>query len=88
MPNEADWSKDYGGHFPGSQKVYVEKYGVRVPMREIKLSAGNKPLQVYDTSGPLGLDPKNRCHLPPEKRTRGKTRYDYRPLRKKLPSTE
>ena len=57
MPNEADWSQDYGGHFPGSQKVYVEKYDVHVPMREISLSSGNKPLRVYDTSGPLGIDP-------------------------------
>ena len=57
MPNEADWSQDYGGHFPGSQKVYVKEHDVSVPMREISLSAGNKPLRVYDTSGPLGIDP-------------------------------
>lgn len=51
----ADWTTDYNGHFPGSQKVYVGELGV--PMREISLSAGNAPLQVYDTSGPLGIDP-------------------------------
>ena len=58
MPNEADWKQDYGGHFPGSSKIYIEKDGVRVPMREIELSKGNQPLQVYDTSGPLGIPPK------------------------------
>ncbi len=51
----ADWSKDYNGHFPGSTKVYVGD--LRVPMREVGLSDGNQPLRVYDTSGPLGVDP-------------------------------
>ncbi|MFD1737956.1 phosphomethylpyrimidine synthase ThiC [Bacillus salitolerans] len=48
--------------FPGSKKVYVEgsRPDVRVPMREISLSATtgsfgeveNEPIRVYDTSGP------------------------------------
>ncbi len=38
--------------FPGSEKVYVEKDGVRVPVRRIHLSGGAPPLDVYDTSGP------------------------------------
>src|SRR5918994_6776163 len=43
--------------FPNSTKVYVEgARGIRVPMREISLSGGEPPLQVYDTSGPLGCD--------------------------------
>ena len=66
MPNETplkDWSQDYGGHFPGSRKVHVEDGDIRVPMREITLSKGESPLRVYDTSGPLGQDPK--IGLPP-----------------------
>ncbi len=48
--------------FPGSRKAYIESEhpGVRVPVREIPLSASpglagpeeNPPLRVYDTSGP------------------------------------
>ena len=66
MPNNSqnkDWSTDYGGHFPGSQKVYETKTiadgtKVDVPKREILLSGKEAPLRVYDTSGPLGLDPR------------------------------
>ena len=42
--------------FPNSRKVHVEGERVRVPMREIALSAGEPPLRVYDTSGPHGAD--------------------------------
>jgi phosphomethylpyrimidine synthase len=46
----------YGGAFPESRKVHVEAgRGVRVPMREIALSNGER-LRVYDTSGPQGHD--------------------------------
>ena len=49
---------DYGDAFPASRKVYVEgKYGIRVPMREISLSGGEKPVRVYDTTGPRDSDP-------------------------------
>jgi phosphomethylpyrimidine synthase len=59
--------------FPNSTKVYVEgsQPGVRVPMREIRLSptrtaAGlivpNPPVTVYDTSGPY-TDPEVRIDL-------------------------
>ncbi len=66
MPNNnqnKDWTKDYGGHFPGSQKVYEQKELVNgtllhVPKREILLSGKEAPFRVYDTSGPLGIDPK------------------------------
>ena len=51
----SDWSTDYNGHFPGSNKVYVGEH--QVPFREVSLSEGNQPLRVYDTSGPLGVDP-------------------------------
>ena len=43
--------------FPSSTKVYLEgPHGVRVPVREIALSGGEPPLQVYDPSGPQGFD--------------------------------
>jgi phosphomethylpyrimidine synthase len=53
--------------FPNSTKVYLEgPEGVRVPVREIALSGGEPPLQVYDTSGPEGGDV--RRGLPPLRR--------------------
>ncbi len=56
---------DAFGQFPGSERVYVEgtQAGVRVPMREVKLSDTrlpdggievNEPVRVYDTSGAWG----------------------------------
>ena len=49
---------DYGHAFPNSRKVFVEgAQGVRVPMREISLTGGERPIRVNDTSGPLGADP-------------------------------
>jgi len=48
----------YEQAFPGSQRVYAEREGLRVPMREIRLSGGEPPLRVYDTSGPLSADPR------------------------------
>ena len=51
---------DYGSAFPNSKKVFVEgPHGVRVPMREISLAAGEPPLRVNDTSGPSGVDPNS-----------------------------
>ena len=48
---------EYGDAFPHSRKTYLEgPHGVRVPVREIALSGGEPPLQVYDTSGPRGHD--------------------------------
>ncbi|MGC6510177.1 MAG: phosphomethylpyrimidine synthase ThiC [Myxococcota bacterium] len=66
MPNQLtdkDWSQDYGGHFPGSQKVHTnhkcqDGTDIHVPMREISLAGKEEPLRVYDTSGPLGIDPR------------------------------
>jgi phosphomethylpyrimidine synthase len=43
--------------FPNSEKVYVESDGVRVPVRRISLSGGEPAFDVYDTSGPQGVDP-------------------------------
>jgi len=48
---------DFRDAFPNSTKVYVEgPQGVRVPVREIALAAGEPPVQVYDTSGPRHAD--------------------------------
>src|SRR4051794_19841684 len=47
---------DFEQAFPSSRKVYVDgPAGVRVPMREIGLSAGEPALRVYDSSGPRGF---------------------------------
>ncbi|HEU0035132.1 MAG TPA: phosphomethylpyrimidine synthase ThiC [Kofleriaceae bacterium] len=43
--------------FPASEKVYVEADGLRVPVRRIHLAGGEPPFDVYDTSGPQGVDP-------------------------------
>ena len=42
----------YEDAFPNSRQVLVDGDRVRVPMREIRLSGGEAPLRVYDTSGP------------------------------------
>ncbi len=48
---------EFANAFPNSHKVYVDGAGgVRVPMREIRLSGGEPWLRVYDTSGPQGHD--------------------------------
>src|SRR3954471_18348506 len=43
--------------FPASEKIYVEQDGLRVPVRRIHLDGGEPPFDVYDTSGPQGIDP-------------------------------
>jgi len=43
--------------FPASEKVYVEKDGLAVPVRRIHLTGGEPAFDVYDTSGPQGIDP-------------------------------
>ena len=49
---------------PNSRKVYVGP--LNVPVREIALSGGEPPLQVYDTGGPGGHDVRDG--LPPLRR--------------------
>jgi phosphomethylpyrimidine synthase len=64
-------------HLPASRKVYVEtngnqnKHNLRVPFREIALSASkdfngaleeNAPVRVYDTSG-VWTDPETKCDV-------------------------
>jgi len=56
-PTTEDLGTDYPGAFPNSRKVWVDgSRGVRVPMREIRLTGGEPPLRVYDTSGPREID--------------------------------
>ncbi|MBX3159430.1 MAG: phosphomethylpyrimidine synthase ThiC [Deltaproteobacteria bacterium] len=43
--------------FPASEKAYVEADDLRVPVRRIHLQGDNPPFDVYDTSGPQGIDP-------------------------------
>ncbi len=50
-------SHDPAAAFPNSTKRYLEgSRGIRVPVREIRLSGGAPSLSVYDTSGPQGYD--------------------------------
>jgi len=44
------------GEFPASSKIYVETDGLQIPQRRIELSNG-ETFDVYDTSGPQGIDP-------------------------------
>jgi phosphomethylpyrimidine synthase len=60
-------ANEFEAAYPGSRKVYLNAQAgevtFAVPMREIHLSGGEPPLQVYDTSGPQGVDV--RQGLPP-----------------------
>ncbi|MFT5464914.1 MAG: phosphomethylpyrimidine synthase, partial [Planctomycetota bacterium] len=53
----------WGECFPSSHKVHVDvPYGeatLRVPKRRIHLGAGEPSLDVYDTTGPQGFDPRD-----------------------------
>ncbi len=71
---------DFASAFPRSRKIYLEgPQGVRVPMREIALSAGEPPLAVYDTSGPAGFDV--HVGLPPLRRAWIQGRGDVETVR-------
>ena len=59
-PGTSDVGSDYPGAFPNSKKIYIDgSRGIRVPIREIHLTGGGPPLQVYDTSGPREVDVRN-----------------------------
>jgi phosphomethylpyrimidine synthase len=63
-PVTEDAGTDYPGAFPNSRKVWLEgSRGIRVPMREIRLTGGEPPLRVYDTSGPRELDVRSGLPL-------------------------
>jgi len=56
-PSSRDAQFDLASAYPNSRKVFVEgPRGIRVPVREITLSGGEPPVQLYDTSGPQGVD--------------------------------
>lgn len=49
--------------FPNSEKVYTEiehnDFTLRIPQRRIHLTGDNGHLDVYDASGPQGIEPRN-----------------------------
>ncbi|MBI3940828.1 MAG: phosphomethylpyrimidine synthase ThiC, partial [Acidobacteria bacterium] len=70
-------------HHPSSRKIYVEgaRPGVRVPMREI-LIRSEKPLRLYDTSGPYtdpDFSPDLDRGLPPLRKQWILSRADVEP---------
>src|SRR6186997_1664051 len=52
------------GPIRGSRKIWVEKNGVRVALRQVELqpSSGEPPVTLYDTSGPY-TDPNARIDI-------------------------
>ena len=52
------------GPIRGSRKIWVEKDGVRVAMRQVDLepTSGEPPVTLYDTSGPY-TDPNARIDI-------------------------
>ena len=44
--------------FPNSKKVHIGAE-LQVPVREISVSGGESSIQVYDTTGPQGFDPRD-----------------------------
>jgi phosphomethylpyrimidine synthase len=80
-------ASDFASAFPHSSKVLVEQpftgepYGsmtLKIPMREVRLSGGEPPLRLYDTSGPQGHDV--RAGLPPLRQDWIRARGDVEPV--------
>ncbi len=78
---------EFAAAYPNSRRVYVEQpfsggpYGsitLKVPMREIRLSGGEPPLRVYNTSGPQGHDVREG--LPPLRQDWILARGDVEPV--------
>jgi phosphomethylpyrimidine synthase len=56
LPEAAAGPVSWADAFPNSTKVFVDTpSGLRVPMREVALSGGERPIRLYDTSGPQGF---------------------------------
>jgi phosphomethylpyrimidine synthase len=51
-PQKTVLSTDSLSPYRSHRKVYVEKYGLQIPMREVELGGGEEPVRLYDTSGP------------------------------------
>ena len=62
----SDRTSDYDGAYPNSHRVYIGDGDVRVPMRQVSLSAGESSVLLYDTSGPRDVEPQKG--LPPLRR--------------------
>jgi len=51
-PQKSDVSTATPAPFRNHRKVYVERYGLKIPQREVTLDNGEDPVRLYDTSGP------------------------------------
>jgi phosphomethylpyrimidine synthase len=51
-PHQDAPSTDSLSLYRSHRKVYVEKFGLQIPMREVELGGGEEPVRLYDTSGP------------------------------------
>jgi len=53
---------DYGDSFPNSEKAFrevaLEDETLKVPFRRVHLTDNSSPVELYDTSGSLGIPPK------------------------------
>jgi phosphomethylpyrimidine synthase len=54
---------DYGDSFPNSEKAFrevaLEDETLKVPFRRVHLTNNSTPVELYDTSGSLGIPPKD-----------------------------
>jgi hypothetical protein len=48
-PQKRVLSTDSLAPYRSHRKMYVEKYGLQIPMREVELSGGEDPVRLYDT---------------------------------------
>ncbi len=72
--------------YPASRKVYLDgSDGVRVPVREVRLSGGEPPLHLYDTSGPQGMDPRQGLPRTRERWIRGRSDVEEVPREARVP---
>ena len=51
-PQKSVLSTDSLTPYRSHRKIYVETFGLQIPMREVELSGGEEPVRLYDTSGP------------------------------------
>ena len=61
-PSADNKPNDYGDSFPNSEKAFrevtLEDETLKVPFRRVHLTDNSTPVELYDTSGPLGIPPK------------------------------
>ena len=68
--------------YPNSTKVTLDPDGLAVPVRQVELSGGQAPVQIYDTSGPQGRDVKDG--LPPLRADWIDARGDTQPVEREF----